>query len=105
MLILVKGDESSLYFASTSPNQKYTVVIANDVSLEGETNEDNQVLLLKSRKLSSGKIISTTFLSQKMRLKPSGLLYAGVIVCKLYIRRGVSRIKDGVVAKTNSSRS
>nr|GEX09375.1 hypothetical protein [Tanacetum cinerariifolium] len=61
-------------FASTSHNQKFTVVTANDVPLERETKEDIQGLLPKSRKLSSAKIISSLFLSRKMRLKPSGLL-------------------------------
>ncbi|GKC57986.1 hypothetical protein Tco_1085584, partial [Tanacetum coccineum] len=43
---------SPLRLSSTSHNLKFTTIVANDVPLEGETKEDNQILLLKSRKLS-----------------------------------------------------
>ncbi|GJX75963.1 hypothetical protein Tco_0322774 [Tanacetum coccineum] len=61
--------------ASTSPNLKFTSVVANDVLLEGETKEDNQILLLKSRKL------SLFFVSEDEdeTLWPSELLYANSI--------------------------
>ncbi|GJT92316.1 cyclin-dependent kinase [Tanacetum coccineum] len=61
--------DANVAYASTSPNLKFTVVVANDVPLEGETKEDNQILLLKSRKLS-------LFFVSDDEAECSGLLYA-----------------------------